>query len=167
MRINNQLIFYTGITLFVLIQCLFIYKGIETSPFFNYGMFSESATKTHKKYYIKIDNKDVDWNKNYAFNKNVLLYNLENYEFALAGDTQVNKVALKRLQALHLMKHKEYTLSQICNNQPIQIYQNWFYRYLKREFKSAQYFEIGYTILGNQEQILESKILFKNDDERN
>lgn len=58
-QINNQLIFYTGITLFVLIQCLFIYKGIETSPFFNYGMFSESATKTHKKYYIKIDNKDI------------------------------------------------------------------------------------------------------------
>ena len=160
MMLRDKKTFYIALIFVLLLQGILIYKGIETTPFFNYGMFSEITIKKDKKYYVKIDTIELNWNRNYCFNKNVLLYNIENYELAIAGDTQINQVLHNRVIKLHLKNWEKDASFKISNKLSTKEYQEWFLRYLQKEFTLVKSIEIGYYNIDNNATNIGKNILF-------
>lgn len=157
--------FYSILTLLVLAQLFFTYKGIENTPFFHFGMFSEPSKKQHKIYYIQIDGKELALDKKQAFNKEVFLYNIENYESSLQGDTQVRQVLQQRINRLSLDHASNYAEDMLSNNKEKNIYQQWLLHYVLNNFPNARSIEIGFHILNESNHIIQSTILMH--DERN
>jgi hypothetical protein len=161
---KNKLFIFISVIL-ILIQIFFTYKGIENTPFFHYGMFSEPTKKQEKIYYVKIDNQEIPLSKNHGYNREVLLYNLENYELAIAGDTQVNQVIHQRLDRFHDAQKTNYFVTNLSNHLHKAVYQKWICKYVQQEFSSSKKIEIGYYLLDENTTILSTKILMS--DERN
>lgn len=148
MRLSNQrYIYWTAIILLVLTQLFFTYKGVENTPFFQFGMFTEPSVKTDKIYFVLVDSKAIRFDKQLTINPDVLLYNFANYELAIAGDTQISKVISHRLEYCRRPDWSPYLTNALCNSQAPTLYRNWIIKCIRSDFPTAHQIEIGYYIL--------------------
>ena len=55
---------FTFIVIFCLLQAFFIFKGVETVPFFNYGMYSEPVSNNFQEVLIiKLDDTILNYHQ--------------------------------------------------------------------------------------------------------
>jgi hypothetical protein len=131
------------VLVFIFTQSFFTYKGVQTIPFFNYGMFSEPAqnNRVSEKYIIKLDGKklDIENSDNNIF-PYMLYENLRIYKKLV--DPNYNDVVLKAIDNRFKFKVSPETynklVSQIWNNQEtIDKFPTWLTKFIAKRTKSS------------------------------
>lgn len=126
---GNKTMFY-ALLFFSFLQLFFIYKGVETFPFLNYGMYSEVHTevKQCKKVKIWINNQPFDFDNNSCINQSFLANNISYYHQLQQNNFNdpINDVIEKRFG------DNKYIKSKLANNVSNDfIY--WLKRYLNNK----------------------------------
>ncbi len=88
---------FAVVTVFILFQLFFTIKGVETLPFFNYGMYSTPVTKqnTYKNISIYNGNKKMPYNKT-GISAYFFGYQLKYYDrFLLQDSTDYVKMTIE------------------------------------------------------------------------
>lgn len=131
-KINKPL--FWGVILFILGQIYFTYKGVETFPFFNYGMYSarfeHQDTLTEYRIYINQEllNKKETKSINLSFIKNNIEYydQLKNNQFHDLNEKTIND----KVQNDWLKKTLQQSI--INNGNTIESFPNWLHSYLEK-----------------------------------
>lgn len=165
LRLNQSIYFTVAIALLCLIQLFFIYKGIENTPFFNFGMFTEATEKKNKIYFVEVDFHEIDLSKSQHYNSNILLYQLENLEDILAGEPRLHQLIHARCNALQINSLEPYIRKAITNNASKQSYIDWIKSYVHKDYPQAKQIDFGYHIIDENLRIISTHYLSKGVNE--
>ncbi|MEI6311774.1 MAG: hypothetical protein WCP57_05920 [Bacteroidota bacterium] len=167
LQLNKSIYFTVAIAILCLIQFIFIYKGIENTPFFNFGMFTEASEKKNKIYFVEVDLHEINLSKSKIYNSNILLYQLENLEAILANEPRLNQVIHSRCNALQLNSSELYIRSAITNTASKQTYIDWIKTYVRKDYPQAKQIDFGYHIIDENLTVLSTHYLSKGVHEGN
>ena len=159
-------------TIFCLLQLFFTYKGIETFPFFNFGMYSEKKPpiEIYEGVIIKTDGKIFNYSSLPSLNKEMLIEPLVRYSELKKKhfiDEPLLSAVEKRFKTRISNENYEYCLGHLTNSVKDTIaFQQWFKNYL--EFSTNQSFKNIEVYAGNyyydtssRLQLKDSLLLFK------
>ena len=132
---RNKLLFYCAI-FFILGQGFFTYKGVETIPFFNFGMYSEVYTllEEHKVIAIYLDTTRIDKQPKSRFPLGLVIETLDYFQqlnernFSDTILITINKRFKNRLSEDLLNK----VIEQLANDSADKLaYQEWAFNFIK------------------------------------
>ena len=142
------------VVIFCLLQLFFTYKGVETFPFFNFGMYSEKQVP--KQIYlviiIKADGKVFNYYSLPILNKEMLIEPLVRYAELKKNnfiDEPIRSVVEKRFKNRLSDKNYQYCLQHLSNStKDTTAFQKWFKHYLefsvKGSFKNVEVYTGNY-----------------------
>ena len=101
---HSKKIFFLAIS-FCILQAFFIYKGVESFPFFNFGMYSEKQApkQTYSGIIIKTDGKNFNYYSLPFLTKEMLVEPLNHYALLKKNDftdEPITKTIEKRLKRI-------------------------------------------------------------------
>ncbi len=131
---QSKLIFYL-ILIFCLGQLLFLYRGVENTPFFLYGMYSEKKQTEQQYNYniIQIDGKEFDPEKLPFGSHEMVLSTLDRYCFLdkVNFNDTISSVVSKRFKSRISEGHFNVLVGRLTNGPADKIcYQRWLKKYL-------------------------------------
>ncbi len=142
---KHRLMFFFVIT-FIFLQMFFTWKGVETIPFFSFGMYSapHDASVILKKYVIKFDGKEFLLEKNSKqIATSMVEKNLRLYQLLIDSNTTsaVPRTIKKRFGNLVNSEQMSFLVSRIWNDrQTIEKFPCWlkvyFHKRLEQDFNS-------------------------------
>ena len=167
LQLNKSIYITIAITILCIAQLFCIYKGIENTPFFNFGMFTEPIKKKNKIYFVEVDSHEINLSKSKNYNSAVLLYQLEHLEDILDGEPGLNQVIHKRCEALKISAKEAFVKEAITNNLNKHQYIGWICSYVRRDYPQAKQIQFGYHIIDDNLNIISTHYLSKNTNEGN
>lgn len=130
---KNKLLFSFTI-LFIIFQLLFTYKGVETFPFFNYGMYSstENSVNTPKEIDFFVNNKKLNLNNYSLINQSFLHNNIVYYSELKQNRFKdpINDIIDNRFSEESSLN--KLSKKQLANNNP-QLFIGWLKHYLAQK----------------------------------
>ena len=132
---QNRFFFYLFL-LFCLGQIFFIYKGVQNTPFFLYGMYSSKQfpSKQYTGYILEINGNRFNVDSLPAAEHEMIVSTIERYSSLQNSDFQdaLIPVLVKRFQAHLSEKQFQLILSRLTNDSTDRIrYHQWLKRYLE------------------------------------
>ena len=124
---------------FILFQCFFTYKGVETFPFLNYGMDSAPLNKPDAIDFLslEVNGKDINLHHLSAVSVTFLEYNLNYYWNWVGRDYQsvVEKTIRSRFEGRLSKAALEGWIRQLCNApEQEKAFGIWLANYLQASF---------------------------------
>jgi hypothetical protein len=117
--LKNEKFIFCFLCFFVMGQILFTYKGVETFPFWNYGMYSAPAAKPEflEKKTLLVNNKKIDLSK-LAVSETFLKYQLDYHIHYYAKDkklglwlkSKLEKVISEKIYSIRLLLQQYHSL---------------------------------------------------------
>lgn len=162
---------FFAVLAFCLLQVFFTYKGIETFPFFNYGMYSEKLLPNRAARGIKIiaDGEPFDCSSLPSLNKEMLLCPLSCYSSLKQdnfNDSKIKKAIAARCSK-YFSENSFLRLSDRLTNsaQDTAAFQSWFKKYLEtssgRNYKNIEVYSLNFKYENNILVHTDLNLLFK------
>lgn len=135
--VKDKLLFY-AISIFITGQLFFTFKGVETFPWLNYGMYSQfklpGYTERYEVYSVKIGGSDIYYNKLLDPQREMVFSSLDYYYKIghLNGDeARIEKVIDDRLGRKLNPTQLQFVKSRLLNNKDVkEKYPPWLLRYI-------------------------------------
>ena len=150
---ENKFLFYI-FCLFCTGQIFFLWKGVETTPFYLYGMYSakQYPKESYRIFIIEINGKEFNYDKLPSANREMTISSLEHYcalDENNFRDTILPAVE-KRFKGKFSEKNFQIMASRITNDSTDKIpYQDWLKDYLTQttgeEISSLKVFNAGFS----------------------
>jgi hypothetical protein len=161
---QNKLLF-CFFSLFILGQAFFFYKGVETTPFYLYGMYSakQSPKKTYPVFIIEINGKEFNYDKLPSASREMIISSLEHYRTLEENNFRdtILPVIEKRFKGKVTEETFQVIANRLTNDSTDRIpYQNWLKEYLKEttgeEIKSLRVFtkQFSYDLKPENKELL-------------
>jgi hypothetical protein len=144
--INHKILFCFVVT-FIIGQIFFIYKGVETFPFLNYGMYSEYCPKSDTLQVLKF-HKDISKNNIVIDESDFCLFGkpIHSYLEVISTGDPVAKVLKKRFNADTTSRIYKYFHQHLINTKSSsKFFQTFIYKTYQRKFKG----NLVYVTLNN------------------
>lgn len=134
------------VLVFIVFQAFFTYKGVQTIPFFNYGMFSEPfiSSAVQEKYIIKLDGErlDVEDSNNNIF-PYMLYENLRIYKKLV--DPDYDDVVLNSIHHRFEKRTDQATLNQLIkkiwnDDESVKKFPKWLHHFIEK--RTGEQFQI-------------------------
>ena len=132
--LHSKLLF-SVIVLFVVFQIFFTYKGVESFPFLNYGMYSEYFSPNTKNtcYQISIDNQPIKLTDQWDLERSIIESTLGYYDGLKSNNFQdtLSKVIDRRFKYLVDTKFYNYLNASLLNDKnKVATYPRWLMQYM-------------------------------------
>ena len=137
---ENKFLFYL-FSFFCLGQFFFLFKGVETTPFYLYGMYSEKETpqKEYSIFIIEVNDKEFNYDALPAANREMIISSLEHY-FALDQNNFYDTIlptVEKRFNGKVSEEKNQIIVSRLTNDSTDKApYQKWLKNYLAETMKA-------------------------------
>ncbi len=160
------------VILFIVFQAFFTYKGVQTVPFFNYGMFSEPypADKVSEKYIIKLDGEVLDIENSGNIFPYMLYENLRIYKKLV--DPNYDDVVLKAIHRRFEKRVSQATLDQLVkkiwnDEQSIKKFPEWLCQFIakrtERKFETLEFDVEYYTYADKKYNLIGTESIMKHE----
>ncbi|PCJ87470.1 MAG: hypothetical protein COA57_04660 [Flavobacteriales bacterium] len=168
---QHSKILFALIAAFCLLQGFFTYKGVETFPFFNFGMYSEMfpEKEVYEIFTIKTGGEVFDYESLPVIQRDLLLNTLAYYKIGEENgwnDPIQNDIS-NRFEDKVSAGHYQHIIESLSNDADDKIaFQQWFKRYLEsaagKEFEKIEIYVNIYQFGKSHEiKLIDNKLLFE------
>jgi len=170
--VSNRKVFFC-VSLFIVLQLFFTYKGVQTIPFFNYGMYSEPAKENpiYEKYILKLDGEVLDFNNNgNPVNIDFLYKNLKLYKEL--KDPNYKNVVLKAIENRFKYRVSKTTFDRLVekiwnNNENIRAFPYWLNNFIakktRKKINSLEFLVESYAYTGKKMELLKTESILVHE----